>query len=322
MRAARALGLTLVLLAAACGAAAGDAATSATARDARPRLGAEPRPRRHLLGDGQGVLRPKRAHRDPAAAVGRLRRAHAGRRRPGGRRRVVRARALLRPGAPRARSSPSRRSCPPRWRRSSRRDRAGSTRRPTCAARRSASTAPRARPPSSTRVLASAGLGAGDVHIVDVKFNQVPALLGGKVDAVAGVFQNIEGVLFTMRGLHPVVFPYDRYGVPAYDELVRGRQRRPAARRRRLSQDGARVRRRPDRRHRLGQGPSRRRGDRHAPPLRRRLPKRPRAERPRNPAPAGHRAAPEAAWDRFGAWMFSSGLLDERPDAAALIARP
>jgi putative hydroxymethylpyrimidine transport system substrate-binding protein len=70
------------------------------------------------------------------------------------------------------------------------------------------------------RVLSSAGLGSGDVHIVDVKFNQVPALLGGKVDAVAGVFQNIEGVLFGMRGLHPVVFPYDRYGVPPYDELV------------------------------------------------------------------------------------------------------
>ena len=31
---------------------------------------------------------------------------------------------------------------------------------------------------------------------------------------------------------------------------------------------------------------------------------------------------PEAAWDRFGAWMFGSGLLDERPDAAALVARP
>jgi hypothetical protein len=38
-----------------------------------------------------------------------------------------------------------------------------------------------------------------------------------------------------MRGLHPVVFPYDRYGVPAYDELW-CRQRRPAARRRGLSQ--------------------------------------------------------------------------------------
>ena len=31
---------------------------------------------------------------------------------------------------------------------------------------------------------------------------------------------------------------------------------------------------------------------------------------------------PEAAWARFGAWMFTSGLLDDRPDAAALIARP
>jgi ABC-type nitrate/sulfonate/bicarbonate transport system substrate-binding protein len=31
---------------------------------------------------------------------------------------------------------------------------------------------------------------------------------------------------------------------------------------------------------------------------------------------------PEAAWARFGTWMFESGLLDEKPDAAALIARP
>jgi hypothetical protein len=36
----------------------------------------------------------------------------------------------------------------------------------------------------------------------------------------------------------------------------------------------------------------------------------------------GTQAPPEAAWARFGAWMYRSGLLDRRPDAAALIARP
>jgi hypothetical protein len=29
-----------------------------------------------------------------------------------------------------------------------------------------------------------------------------------------------------------------------------------------------------------------------------------------------------AAWSRFGAWMYRSGLLKSRPDAAALVARP
>jgi putative hydroxymethylpyrimidine transport system substrate-binding protein len=172
------------------------------------------------------------------------------------------------------------------------------------------------------RVLASAGLGSGDVHIVDVKFNQVPALLGGKVDAVAGVFQNIEGVLFAMRGLHPVVFPYDRYGVPAYDELVvvanADRLRDDAAYRTTVrafvtgltaGTDWAKAH--PDaavavmRRHSA---------DDYRNVLERSVPATLRL--------LGTGPPPEAAWARFGAWMFSSGLLDARPDAAALIARP
>ena len=52
-----------------------------------------------------------------------------------------------------------------------------------------------------------------------------------------------------------------------------------------------RVRRRPRRRHGLGQGPPERRGRGDARPFRRRLPERPRAERPRHPPPARHRAA-------------------------------
>ncbi len=172
------------------------------------------------------------------------------------------------------------------------------------------------------RVLASAGLGAGDVHIVDVKFNQVPALLGGKVDAVAGVFQNIEGVLFAMHGLHPVVFPYDRYGVPAYDELVvvanADRLREDAGYRRTVREFVAGLTAGTDwakahpgaavtvmRRHSA---------DDYRNVLERSVPATLRL--------LGTGPPPEAAWDRFGAWMFSSGLLDERPDAAALIARP
>ena len=172
------------------------------------------------------------------------------------------------------------------------------------------------------RVLSSAGLGSGDVHVVDVKFNQVPALLGGKVDAVAGVFQNIEGVLFAMRGLHPVVFPYDRYGVPAYDELV------VVANADRLRDDA--DYRTTVREFVAGLAAGTDWAKAH-PGAAVAVMRRHSADDYRNvleqSVPAtlrllGTGPPPEAAWARFGTWMFESGLLDEKPDAAALIARP
>jgi putative hydroxymethylpyrimidine transport system substrate-binding protein len=172
------------------------------------------------------------------------------------------------------------------------------------------------------RVLSSAGLGSGDVHIVDVKFNQVPALLGGKVDAVAGVFQNIEGVLFAMRGLHPVVFPYDRYGVPAYDELVvvanADRLRDDAGYRTTVREFVAGLTAGTDwaKAHPSAAVAVMRRhsADDYRNVLEQSVPATLRL--------LGTGPPPEAAWARFGTWMFESGLLDERPDAAALIARP
>jgi putative hydroxymethylpyrimidine transport system substrate-binding protein len=172
------------------------------------------------------------------------------------------------------------------------------------------------------KVLASAGLGSDDVRIVNVNFQQVRALLGHKVDAVAGVFQNIEGVLFAMRGLHPVVFPYDRYGVPPYDELVvvanadrlrndkdyRATVRRFVAG---LSAGTDWAKAHPDaavavmRRHSA---------DDYRDVLEQSVPATLRL--------LGTGPPPEVAWARFGAWMFRSGLLDEKPDAAALIAQP
>jgi putative hydroxymethylpyrimidine transport system substrate-binding protein len=172
------------------------------------------------------------------------------------------------------------------------------------------------------KVVSSAGLTQHDVNLVDVKFNQVPALLGHKVDAVAGVFQNIEGVLFAMHGLQPVVFPYDRYGVPAYDELV------VVANADRLHDDAgyrAMVRRfvaglaagtdwakaHPSaavavmRRHSA---------DDYKDVLSQSVPATLRL--------LGTETPPEAAWARFGDWMYRSGLLDGKPDAAALIAQP
>jgi putative hydroxymethylpyrimidine transport system substrate-binding protein len=172
------------------------------------------------------------------------------------------------------------------------------------------------------KVLSSAGLSADDVHLVDVKFNQVPALLGHKVDAVAGVFQNIEVVLFSMRGLDPVVFPYDRYGVPAYDELV------VVANADRLHDDAdyrATVKRFVAglaagttwaKAHPAGAIAVMRRhsADDYKNVLSRSVPATLRL--------LGTSAPPEGAWARFGSWMYASGLLDEKPDAAALIAQP
>jgi putative hydroxymethylpyrimidine transport system substrate-binding protein len=172
------------------------------------------------------------------------------------------------------------------------------------------------------KVLSSAGLTTDDVHLVDVKFNQVPALLGHKVDAVAGVFQNIEGVLFSMRGVRPVVFPYDRYGVPAYDELV-------------VVANADRLRAEADYRavvKRFVAGLAagtiwakahpaeavavmrRHSADDYRDVLSQSVPATLRL--------LGTVSPPEAAWARFGEWMYRSGLLDEKPDAAALIAPP
>ena len=59
-----------------------------------------------------------------------------------------------------------------------------------------------------------------DVTTVTVGYNLLPALLAHRVDAVIGVYRNVEGVELQQRGLHPTVIPLDRAGVPSYDELV------------------------------------------------------------------------------------------------------
>ncbi len=69
-------------------------------------------------------------------------------------------------------------------------------------------------------VLAHAGLVRKDVKVVNVGYNLLPALLAHRVDAVLGVYRNVEGIQLEQRGLHPTVIPVDRAGVPTYDELV------------------------------------------------------------------------------------------------------
>jgi putative hydroxymethylpyrimidine transport system substrate-binding protein len=69
-------------------------------------------------------------------------------------------------------------------------------------------------------ILARAKLSPSDVKTVNVGYGLLPALAGGRAQAMLGGFSNVEGVDLRLRGLNPVVTPVDRLGVPPYDELV------------------------------------------------------------------------------------------------------
>jgi putative hydroxymethylpyrimidine transport system substrate-binding protein len=69
-------------------------------------------------------------------------------------------------------------------------------------------------------ILARAHLAPSDVNAVNVGFGLLPAILGGKAQAMLGGFSNVEGVDLRERGANPVVTPVDKLGVPTYDELV------------------------------------------------------------------------------------------------------
>jgi putative hydroxymethylpyrimidine transport system substrate-binding protein len=69
-------------------------------------------------------------------------------------------------------------------------------------------------------ILARANLSPGDVKTVNVGYGLLPAIVGGKADAMLGGFSNVEGVDLRLRGKDPVVTPVDQLGVPTYDELV------------------------------------------------------------------------------------------------------
>lgn len=69
-------------------------------------------------------------------------------------------------------------------------------------------------------MLRDENLDPDDVEKVDVGFNLSPALLGGRVDAVLGMFRNIEGVDLIERDKDPTIVPVDELGIPTYNELV------------------------------------------------------------------------------------------------------
>lgn len=69
-------------------------------------------------------------------------------------------------------------------------------------------------------ILARADLTPSDVETVNVGYGLLPALVGGRAEAMLGGFRNVEGVDLRLRGQDPVVTPVDQLGVPTYDELV------------------------------------------------------------------------------------------------------
>ena len=69
-------------------------------------------------------------------------------------------------------------------------------------------------------VLEEAGADPARVKSVNVGFNLVPALLTKRVDAVLGMFWNVEGVELKRRDRHPVILRMNDVGVPTYNELV------------------------------------------------------------------------------------------------------
>jgi len=63
--------------------------------------------------------------------------------------------------------------------------------------------------------------GTTDVKVVNVGFNLVPVLLSGKVDAIVGAYQNVEGIQIGLKtGETPNIIPLTEMGVPTFDELV------------------------------------------------------------------------------------------------------
>ena len=85
-------------------------------------------------------------------------------------------------------------------------------------------------------ILARAKLTPADVDTVNVGYGLLPALVGGKAQAMLGGFSNVEGVDLRLRGKDPVVTPVDKLGVPTYDELVL------VANRKQLEEDPQRIR--------------------------------------------------------------------------------
>jgi putative hydroxymethylpyrimidine transport system substrate-binding protein len=69
-------------------------------------------------------------------------------------------------------------------------------------------------------ILERAGVDRDRARPINVGFNLVPALLTKRVDAVLGMFWNVEGVELRRQKKDPVILRMDEIGVPTYNELV------------------------------------------------------------------------------------------------------
>jgi putative hydroxymethylpyrimidine transport system substrate-binding protein len=69
-------------------------------------------------------------------------------------------------------------------------------------------------------ILARANMKPSDVKSVNVGLNLLPAILGGRAQAMLGGFSNVEGIDLKRRHRDPTVTPVDQLGIPTYDELV------------------------------------------------------------------------------------------------------
>jgi putative hydroxymethylpyrimidine transport system substrate-binding protein len=69
-------------------------------------------------------------------------------------------------------------------------------------------------------ILEQAGADPDRVKPVNVGFSLVPALLSKRVDAVLGMFWNVEGVELRRQKKDPVILRMDELGVPTYNELI------------------------------------------------------------------------------------------------------
>jgi putative hydroxymethylpyrimidine transport system substrate-binding protein len=65
-----------------------------------------------------------------------------------------------------------------------------------------------------------AGIDATRVRSINVGYNLVPALVSKRVDAVLGMFWNVEGVELARQHRDPRILRMDQIGVPTYDELI------------------------------------------------------------------------------------------------------
>jgi putative hydroxymethylpyrimidine transport system substrate-binding protein len=174
--------------------------------------------------------------------------------------------------------------------------------------------------PSDYATLKTAGLD-GEVKVVTVGYNLLPALLAHRVDAVLGVYRNVEGVQLEQRGLHPTIIPVDRAGVPTYDELVL------VASATRLSDPGYRS----EVRRFVGAFLAGTAGARAHPARATEILKKVTASSTAYLAravpatlrllagPAGVGCVNPAQWQRFGGWMRAHGLLKHRIAAARVV---